>query len=48
MELVLVVVRPFGPYSSGDTISDPAVIAAVLAGENAANVVRAHAAPKEG
>lgn len=32
---VLVVVHPFADYKRGDRIEDPAVIASVLAGENA-------------
>lgn len=31
----LVVVHPFGSHNRGDAITDPAEIAAVLAGENA-------------
>ncbi len=36
----LIVVRPFGPYAVGQSITDPAVIAQVLAGEHAGHVVR--------
>lgn len=32
---ILVVIHPFGTYSRGDSITDPADIAAVLAGPNA-------------
>ena len=40
MTIQLVVVRPFGTYVKGDVIGDAASIAAVLASEQAANVVR--------
>lgn len=36
----LTVIHPFGDYRRGDQITDPAEIAAVLAGENAAHVNR--------
>ena len=45
MNTVLVVVRPFGPHAKGDVIADAATIAATLAGENAACVVRVFANP---
>lgn len=31
----LVVIHPFGDYQRGDRITDPAIIAAVMEGENA-------------
>ncbi len=40
MTVHLVVVRAFGPYGRGETISDPAAIARVLTGEHAHAVVR--------
>jgi hypothetical protein len=40
MTVQLVVVRAFGPYERGDVITDPQVVAEMLAGENAAAVVR--------
>ena len=40
MNFHLVVVRAFGAYAKGDTITDGAKITAVLAGENAHCVVR--------
>ncbi len=40
MTIQLVVVRPFGTYVKGAVIGDVASIAAVLASEQAANVVR--------
>jgi len=45
MSVQLVVVRPFGTYGKGDVIADAATVAAVLATENARNVVRV-AAPQ--
>ncbi len=44
MTTTLVVVRPFGTHAKGDAISDAAAIAAILAGEQARNVVRVQAA----
>lgn len=35
----LIVVHPFGEYSRGDAIVDPAIIAEILASDNAACVV---------
>ena len=43
MDFTLVVVQPFGPHGSGDAITDPDGIAAVLDGEHADKVVRLHA-----
>lgn len=40
MQFHLVVVRPFGAYAKGDVITDPATVDTILAGENAADVVR--------
>ncbi len=40
MQFHLVVVRPFGAYAKGVVITDQSVVAEVLAGENAADVVR--------
>ena len=40
MQFHLVVVRPFGAYAKGALITDPGEVALVLAGENAADVVR--------
>ena len=40
MQFHLVVVRPFGAYGKGDTITDSAKITEILAGENAHHVVR--------
>ena len=41
----LTVTRAFGAYSIGDEITDPAVVAEILASDNAENVVKtAHAA----
>jgi hypothetical protein len=44
MDGVLVVVRPFGRYATGEVIDDPRQQAPILAGENARNVVRVAAA----
>lgn len=43
MDFTLVVVQPFGRHGSGDAITDPERIAAVLGGEHADKVVRVHA-----
>ena len=40
MNFHLVVVRAFASHAKGDVISDPAVIAAILASEQTPNVVR--------
>jgi hypothetical protein len=40
MQFELMVVRAFGAYAKGDVVSDAEAIAAILAGENAAHVVR--------
>ena len=40
MDFTLVVVSPFGLHASGDVITDPAGVAAVLDGEHADKVVR--------
>jgi hypothetical protein len=40
MSTTLVVVRPFGSHAKGDAIADAAAIAAILASEQASNVVR--------
>jgi hypothetical protein len=40
MEIHLVVVRPFGGFSRGDVISDPARITSILGSEHARFVVR--------
>ncbi len=40
MKIHLVVVRPFGAYAKGDTITDTETISAILSGEDAVNVVR--------
>ena len=45
MNTILVVVRPFGPHAKGDVITDAAAMAATLASENAACVVRVIATP---
>lgn len=42
MDFTLVVVQPFGPHGSGDAITDPDSITAVLGGEHADKVVRVH------
>lgn len=41
----LVATQSFGPYVKGEDITDPQAIAEILAGENAANVVKTAAAP---
>lgn len=41
----LLVVRPFGAYAIGDRITDPALIVALTAGENAAKLVRVQPVP---
>ncbi|MBN9510750.1 MAG: hypothetical protein J0I21_16780 [Alphaproteobacteria bacterium] len=40
MTVQLVVVRAFGPHARGDVIADKEIIAALLAGEHAHDVVR--------
>ncbi len=40
MQFHLVVVRPFGTYAKGALVTDADTVAAILAGENAADVVR--------
>jgi hypothetical protein len=40
MDSLLVVVRPFGRYVTGEEIKDAADLAAVLAGDHAGDVVR--------
>lgn len=41
-----VVVRPFGPHATGDILTDPALLDALLGSENAQCIVRlAHDAP---
>lgn len=40
MKTVLVVSEPFGQYQRGDVIEDPAAMDAVMASENANQVVR--------
>lgn len=40
MPFHLVVVRAFGPHAKGDSVTDADAIATILAGENAADVVR--------
>ena len=40
MNVQLVVISPFGAHRKGDVIADPAVVASVLAGEQALSVVR--------
>ncbi len=40
MEFCLVVVRPFGPHASGDTVTDPQAIASILGSEHMDHVVR--------
>jgi hypothetical protein len=40
MNIHLVVVQGFGPHAKGDRITDPAEVAATLAGESADKVVR--------
>ncbi len=47
MDIKLVVVRGFGPYRRGDEITEADVIAAVLASEDVAHVVRVHVASRE-
>ena len=39
MQTNLVVVRPFGPHAVGDRISEPEVVAAILASDHASAVV---------
>jgi hypothetical protein len=41
MDMVLVVVRPFGGRAVGDVIGDPHEVNDVLKGEHSADVVRA-------
>ena len=41
----LIVTHAFGEYARGDAIADPALIAAVLASEDAGHVVAVDAAP---
>ena len=36
----VIVLHAFGPYTRGEILTDPAVVAAVLSGGNAAMVVR--------
>ena len=43
--MFLVVTRAFGPHVRGDAITDPAVIAAVLASEDAPHVVAVEPEP---
>ena len=45
MNVNLVVVRPFAGHPRGALITDPAAIAAILAGEHALGVVRVLNAP---
>jgi hypothetical protein len=40
MNVHLVVVRPFGTYRKGDTITDAKTVSQILASGNAHNVVR--------
>ena len=40
MEFRLVAVRPFAAHRKGDVIGDPSEIAKIIAGADAANVVR--------
>lgn len=40
LDYVLVVIHPFADYQRGDRITDPAQIAAVMAGENAHHCVK--------
>lgn len=40
MQFHLVVVRPFGTYAKGAVITNAVDVATILAGENAADVVR--------
>jgi hypothetical protein len=40
MQFELMVVRAFGAYAKGDVVSAAEAISAILAGENAAHVVR--------
>lgn len=47
MKVHLVVVRPFGGFSRGDAITDPARVAGILGSDNAHFVVRV-AAPMPG
>ena len=46
MSVQLTVVRPFGAYAKGQSITDAATIAKVLAGENSTYVVRVTAPPQ--
>lgn len=47
MEMHLVVVRPFGGFTRGDTVSDDSRISEILQSEHARDVVRV-IAPKKG
>ncbi len=40
MDIRLVVVRPFGPHSKGDMVTDATETQKILASEHAADVVR--------
>lgn len=40
MAYALTVTNPFGPYGRGDAITDPKVVAAVLASEHRIDVVK--------
>ena len=48
MQCHLVVVRAFGAYAKGESITDAEAIAHVLAGANARDVVRVRSSGKEG
>jgi hypothetical protein len=47
MDMKLVVVRPFAGHARGDAITDPETVRRVLAGEQAACVVRVPTEPQE-
>lgn len=39
-DYVLVVIHPFGDFQRGDRITEPALIASIMAGENAHHCVK--------
>jgi hypothetical protein len=48
VQYILVVTRPFGPFRRGDVINDAVLITQIMAGENAASVVRVSTAIQPG
>ena len=48
MNIHLVVVSVFAAYAKGDVITDPTIIAAILASENHRNVVRVTVPAQQG